>query len=171
MAIYKLTNKPNGFASINFGDLDMSKILATGDIKQLNGREFHWTKDADNSKISDCPFFIGALPIFKASKVASVIDKLNVNKALFSVDGESYTAIAAPLFKGKAINREKSTMRAFKSGKIMTVEKYVFNKGIAFPSAFRLEEFNLFTFVDQESYLLLKSCNLSEFVAEPCQLA
>ena len=63
MRIFQLRNKVDGYATINFGDIDMMNVLRTGNVSVLNGQNFVWNKTID-SGISDCPFFIGAMPIF-----------------------------------------------------------------------------------------------------------
>lgn len=171
MKIYKLFNKVDGFAAIDFGDTAISEIFKTGNIQELQGKNYKWRKDDDNFEISDCPFYIGAFPIFKTDLIKKILEDLKVKYANFLVDGDSYTAISAPLFPGNVINKELSSLRTFKSGKIMSIKKYVFNSGIDFPPMFRLQEFNLFTFVNQETKDKFETCGFKEILFEECEVS
>lgn len=170
MKIYQLLNRADGFATIDFGALNISEIFKLGNIKELEGKTFKWRKDKDNFEISDCPFYIGAFPIFKSDRIESILTDLNVEYAKFLVEGVSYTALSAPLFSGDVINKDHSSLKTFKSGKIMTIKKYVFNAGFDYPSIFRLQEFNLFTFVNQEVKHKLESCEFQDIIFEECEI-
>ena len=116
MKLIELKNIANGFASIDFGDIDMTSVLKEGVLELVKGKSFKWNRSTGNA-ISDCPFYIGAMPIFATEKISGVLSSLNVASAEFDVEGRSYTIIAAPHFNGEVINKEKSEMRTFKSGK------------------------------------------------------
>lgn len=170
MKIYQLLNKADGFASIDFGNIEISEIFKSGNIQELSGKNFKWRTDKDNFKLSDCPFYIGAFPIFKTDGIKNILTELKVKYANFFVEGVSYTAISAPLFSGDVINKDLSSLRTFKSGKIMAIKKYVFNAGFDYPSIFRLQEFNLFTFVNQEVKEKLENCDFQNIIFQECEI-
>lgn len=157
MKLVELKNIANGFASIDFGDIDMTSVLKEGKLDLVRGKSFKWNRNLGNG-ISDCPFYIGAMPIFDSEKLGTVLSSLNVALAEFEVEGRSYTIIGAPHFNGNVINREKSEMRTFRSGKIMNVKKYVFNPDYNYPPIFTPSEFVMGTFCQKETAQILLSC-------------
>lgn len=80
--------------------------------------------------------------------------------ATFDVDGKSYTIVAAPHLIGKIINISESECRTFRNGKIMNVNKYVFNSNIQITPIFTPEEFVMFTFCTLEIAQQLQMCHL-----------
>ena len=112
MKLIELKNIANGFASIDFGDIDMTSVLKEGKLDLVQGKTFKWNISTGKS-ISDSPFYIGAMPIFDTEKIGRILSYLNVASAEFEVEGRSYTIIDAPHFNGDVINREKSEMIAF----------------------------------------------------------
>lgn len=169
MKLFKVKNIVRDFASINFSDIDMTCVLKEGKIDLLEGHRFSWDK-SNGTNISDCPFYIGTLPIFDSKKLGNILANSNVKIATFEVEGIQYNAIAAPKLSGSIINREYSELRTFRSGKIMNVKKYVFNKGIKYPPIFMLEEFVLSTFCDEIIAQRLLNCGFSQLQLCECPL-
>lgn len=169
MKLYKLSNIADGYATIDFTGVNISSIVSTGDLTELNGKSFSWLKTESDENISDAPFYIGAFPIFKLSKVQSLLQRISVRTAKFSVDGEEYVAVSAPIIKGDVLNLNASKFRSFKSGKIMTVSSYVF-KAAQYPPIFRFEQYLLYTFVNEELANALESCGLKQLIIEPCEV-
>jgi hypothetical protein len=169
MRIFQLKNKVDGYATINFGDIDMMNVLRTGNVSVLNGQNFVWNKTID-SGISDCPFFIGAMPIFASDKIRDIFDHLDCKTATFMVEGISYTIIAASPIVGKSINIEQSKCKTFRSGKIMEVKEYTFCKRDSFPEIFTIEEYMMHTFCNEEVIKLLNSCHLNHLVIKECSI-
>lgn len=167
MKLIQLKNIANGFASIDFGEIDMNAVLKEGRLELVQGNSFRWNKSTGD-KISDCPFYIGAMPVFDTKKLGNVLLNLNVKSASFDVEGKNYTMIVTPHFEGEVINRELSEMRTFRSGKVMSVSKYVFNAGIDYPAIFTPEEFALFTFCSIEVAQRLLSCHFSQLQFSEC---
>ena len=169
MELIQLKNHADGFASIDFSAIDMDAVLNEGKIELISDKSFKWNK-ATGEKISDCPFYIGALPIFDTNKLGTVLNSIDVKFSTFEVEGRNYTLVAAPHFHGEIINREFSEMRTFRSGKIMAVKKYVFNKDFEYPAIFTPAEFNLCTFCNKEIKRYLQSCHFTELKFEECQI-
>lgn len=169
MKLIELKNIANGYASIDFGDIDMTVVLKEGKLDLIQGKIFKWNKNTGNA-ISDCPFYIGAMPIFDTEKLGGILSSLNVASAEFEVEGQSYTIIDAPHFNGNVINREKSEMRTFRSGKIMSVKKYVFNSGFNYPQIFTPSEFVMKTFCKKETAQLLLSCKFAQLQFVECEV-
>lgn len=170
MKLIELKNIANGFASIDFGHIDMISVLKEGKLDLVQGKSFKWNRSTGNA-ISDCPFYIGSMPIFDTEKLGAVLSSLNVTSAEFEVEGRKYTIIGAPHFSGEVINREKSEMRTFRSGKIMSVKKYVFNPGYNFPQAFTPTEFVMETFCQKETAQLLLSCKFLQLQFVECEVS
>lgn len=63
MKIIQLKNSVNGFATIDFSAINMDDVLKKGNISLVAGKSFNWNKESGQA-ISDCPFYIGAMPIF-----------------------------------------------------------------------------------------------------------
>lgn len=169
MKLFQLKNIVTGFASINFEDVDMTAVLKEGKTELLDGRSFSWDK-SNGDAITDCPFYIGTLPIFDTDKLSDALANTSVKTANISVEGRSYTVIAAPHYKGNAINKQLSEMRCFRSGKIMTIHKYVFNSGLVFPTIFTPEEFVMYTFCDTDMAQKLLECEFSQLIFEECPI-
>ena len=147
----------------------MTSVLKEGKLDLVQGKTFKWNISTGKS-ISDSPFYIGAMPIFDTEKIGRILSYLNVASAEFEVEGRSYTIIDAPHFNGDVINREKSEMRTFKSGKIMNVKKYVFNSGFNYPNIFTPSEFVMETFCNKETAQLLLSCRFNQLQFVECNV-
>lgn len=169
MKLFQLKNIVNGYASINFNDVDITAVLKEGKIELIQGRDFTWDK-SNGDAITDCPFYIGALPIFDTVKLGDALANTGVKTAIITVEGKSYTVIAAPHFHGNIINKDLSDMRYFRSGKIMTIKNYVFNSGQDFPSIFTPEEFVMYTFCNSEIAQRLLNCEFSQLLFNECPI-
>ena len=169
MKLIELKNITKGFASIDFGDIDMTAVLKEGKLDLVQGKTFRWNRDTGNA-VSDCPFYIGAMPVFDTEKIQGILSSINVASAEFIVEGRSYTIIGAPHFPGDVINREKSEMRTFKTGKIMNVKKYVFIPDFDYPQIFTPSEFVMETFCKKETIQLLLSCRFNQLQFVECDV-
>lgn len=167
MRIFQIKNYVDGFATINFGDIDMMNVLKTGNVSVLDGKHFLWNKTIGDS-ISDCPFFIGAMPIFTSQKLGETLAATSCNTATFEVEGIKYTIVAASPVHGKVINQEKSKCRSFRSGKIMEVSDYVFSNNESFNNLFTLEEYMMHTFCSLEIAKLLQACKFENLILKEC---
>ncbi|MCQ2975327.1 MAG: hypothetical protein MJ211_11035 [Bacteroidales bacterium] len=168
MKIFKLYNIVNGYKTIDFGEINITSISKGEiDIECLSNSNLNWKKTEDDLIPSDSPFFIGAFPIFEYSK----IEKLNIpiDFVHFFVENVDFVAIKSNIIEINVLNRDKSIMKLFKSGKIMSINKYVFNK-YNYPPIFRIKEYPLFTFVNEEIAELLKNSNLKQIKFEECEV-
>ncbi len=169
MKIIQLKNSVNGFATIDFSAINMDDVLKKGNISLVAGKSFNWNKESGQA-ISDCPFYIGAMPIFATEKLGDALKNTAVRTATFDVDGKSYTIVAAPHLIGKIINISESECRTFRNGKIMNVNKYVFNSNIQITSIFTPEEFVMFTFCTLEIAQQLQMCHFNELKFVECPI-
>lgn len=169
MKIIQIKNQVEGYAIINFGNINMMDIVKNGNVSILNGKSFTWDKSL-NSAISDCPFYIGATPIFLTEKLGHVLDGSNVNMATFDVEGENYTIVLAPVLNVNSINVSESKCRTFRSGKIMDVNEYVFTSGVDYPEIFTPQEFGLFTFCNESIAKQLFSCHFNQLNFVECSI-
>ena len=170
MKVYKMYNEVNGYASIDFANVNMSDVAkGIANVCSISGISLSWKMDEDNNIKGDSPFYLGAFPIFEATKLKG-IDFENAETATLMVEGEDFVAVAAPMLSGQIINREKSNIRLFKSGKIMSVKRFTLKKSFSYPQMFRLEEFPLYTFVCEETMKSLKELRLSQLMFEECEL-
>jgi hypothetical protein len=167
MKLVQLKNIVNGFASIDFASIDMNAVLKEGNIELLQGKIFKWNMSTGD-KISDCPFYIGVMPIFDTNKLSAIIKSLDVKTATFEVEGRNYTIISAPHFNGPIIDRKASEMRTFRNGKVMSIKKYVFNAGFDYPTIFTPEEFVLATFCVSDVAQRFLSCHFSQLQFLEC---
>lgn len=169
MKLIQLKSQVDGYATINFGDIDMMAVLKSGDVAVLNGKSFTWDRIVSPT-ISDCPFYIGAMPIFSTVKLGNALAGTNITIATFDVEGKSYTIMAAHALSGQVINLDKSNCRTFRSGKIMDVSKYVFNAGVTYPAIFTTQEFLMFTFCDEIIANRLISCHFNQLKLVECPI-
>lgn len=169
MKIIQLENYTEGYATIDFEGIDMISILKMGNISILDGKKFKWNREV-GSNIGDCPFYIGAMPIFATEKLGTILGAYNVNTATFSVEDKEYTIISPPHLEGKVINTQESKCRTFRSGKIMNVDKFVFNKDINYPVLFTPEEYVMFTFCNTELAQKLISCHFDQLKLTECDM-
>lgn len=169
MKVIQLRNAVNDFASIDFSEIDMNAVVKEGRIDLIKEKQLTWNRNTGDN-ISDCPFYIGSIPIFDSDKLGDTFSDLNVKSAEFYVDGKSYTIIIAPQLAGSLINREASDMRTFRSGKIMYVRKYVFNPGYQYPVIFTPQEYALFTFCNMEMAKKLLACHFNELKFIECEI-
>lgn len=167
MKIIQLKNIVDGFATIDFSGVNMTEIMKSGDVSLLQGKDFKWNRTTGDI-ISDSPFYIGAMPIFATEKLQDVFSDCKVCSSTFKVEGKSYTIIAASQMDGNVINLEHSKCRTFRSGKIMTVDKFVFNSGIDYPDVFTPKEYAVFTFCKEEICKRLINCRFSQLLFVEC---
>lgn len=167
MKIIQLKNSINGFATIDFSEIDMDDVLKRGNLALLKGKSFHWNREFGKA-ISDSPFYIGAMPIFATGKLGDALKGTQAKTATFEVEGESYTAVVAPQMPGQIINLNASNCRTFRSGKIMNVSTYVFNSNIEFPPIFTPEEFVMFTFCNIAVAQALHACHFNQLQFIEC---
>ena len=141
-------------------------IVNVSSISDIN---LYWKIDEDDNVKGDCPFYIGAFPIFEAAKIKSIAFE-NAETAAFKVEGEDFVAVATPFLSGHIIDKEKSNLRLFKSGKIMSVKRFALINNYCYPSVFRLEEYPLFTFVREDMMKDLKNLDFAQLLFEECEL-
>lgn len=163
-------NQANGYALIDFYDDEIDDILKGRlDVSTLNGDSFRWHFFEDATKISDSPFYLGAFPIFEEKKVRS-LSFTDAKTALFKVEGVDYIAVAAPIISGNIIDKEKSDLLLFRSGKIMMVKKFALSSDILYPPIFRIDEYPMFTLVSDEMRISLTSLGLNQLLFEECNM-
>ena len=170
MKIFKLYNEVNGYASVDFTNVNMSDI-AKGivNVSAISDINLNWKIDEDDNVKGYCPFYLGAFPVFDATKVKGCsFERAEI--AQFRVEDRGFVAVAAPILLGQIIDKEKSDLRLFKSGKIMSVKRFALKKNISYPPIFRLEEYPLFTFVSEGMMNSLKKTGLTQLGFEECVL-
>ena len=169
MKVYKMYNEVNGYASIDFSDVNMSDIVkGTVSVRAISDKNLVWDPSDNESIKGDCPFYIGAFPVFEATKIKD-FDFENAETASFKVEGKEFIAVAAPILPGQLIDKEKSDLRLFKSGKIMNVRRFALKSGCSYPPIFRLEEYPLYTFVCEEMMKSLQELGLTQLKFEVCE--
>lgn len=169
MKVFKLFNEVNGYASIDFSDVNMGDIVkGIVSVKAISEKSLLWNPTDNESIKGDCPFYIGAFPVFDATKTKG-FDFTNAETATFKVEGKEFVAVAAPMLSGQLIDKEKSDMRLFKSGKIMNVRRFALKSGCSYPPIFRLEEYPLYTFVCEEMMKSLQELGLTQLKFEECE--
>ena len=170
MKIYKLYNRVNGYAAIDFTDDGIGDVLrAQKDVNILNGNSYKWSITEYDNKMGDAPFYLGAFPIFEEKKVKG-FDFADAKTAVFKVEGVNYIAVEAPILSGEIIDKKKSVLNLFRSGRIMMVRKIVLKNKVIYPPIFRIEEYPLYTFVTEEMKESLQKTDLSQLLFDECRI-
>lgn len=169
MKIIQLKNRANGYATIDFSQIDMNIVLKEGKLELINGKSFKWDK-VTGEAIGDCPFYMGAMPIFSTEKLGQTFADTDVKTATFDVEGTSYTIVDVPHLEENVINFDESKYRKFRSGKIMNISTYVFKSNVTYPPIFTPEEFVMFTFCKPEIAWKLLECRFSQLEFVECDV-
>lgn len=174
MNIYRMFSSGNDFKSIQYAQTPLMEIIGEEDWKNINDIEsysFHWSEE--NKEVSDAPFLIGAIPIFRSDALTYakiVFPKDCVKEVTIHVDGIEYVIIKAIGKVDDLLDEKKSVISRFADGRIMNIEKYIFKAKDNVPPIFKLAQYPLFTFVTDEIGDKLKAATLSGLKLERCKI-
>lgn len=174
MKIYRIYNPNRNYRTIAYDNTpvfgDIGENIEWTNSKVLQLFPFHW--DDDSSKeICDCPFIIGAIPVF--SQVAFNVIKpfLNENDVQvipIEVDNLPFFILNVTVLLKDILNQYRSKIVYFKNGKVMDIEKYVFNQSEYMPSLFRISQLPTFTFVTENVAIAMTNAGLLGLELEEC---
>lgn len=173
--IYRLYTSDIGYKTIDYNDTPLLDCLDSDiwDSLTLEKFQFVWNSEETEEEESDCPFLIGAIPIIKSNilmnidfnTLQEIVDIINIK-----VSGNDFSIlIAKDKIKG-LLNKKKSDIDYFSDGRIMRVNRYVFNNHNDLPPLFRIEEYPLFTFANARMANILNKLDLKGLLLEECEV-
>lgn len=173
MRIYRLYNPNQEYRTIQIANTPLLVAIDHNDYSKtidIHNTQYHW--DNLDKELCDCPFLIGAIPVFRKEKIYKIryiFSSQDISTTELIVDGASYILLITNNVVKGLLDERKSTITRFSDGRIMTVENYVFKKKKEYPDIFRIEELPLFTFVTDRIANELLEQNLSGLAMEECK--
>lgn len=154
MKIYKLFHKVDGYKAINTKGTRLEEAFINFgnnvDFSKHEGEQFSWYGEKTD-KECDFPFINGSTPVFRENVynlIAALVSQYS-NVVNIKVGEDNFKIVDALVISG-VLNKEHSTIKYFKDGRIMNIKKYVFNQNFNMPSIFKISELKTFTFVTEE---------------------
>ena len=173
--IYRLYSSGHEYKTVEYDNTPLMNCLENNlwEPSLIEAYKFEWNRDDAEKETSDCPFLIGAIPIFKTEIISDLrnIVSLDAIKIInINISGQKYS-ILRPKNKIKGLlNIRKSNINYFSDGRIMSIDKYVFNSNKNIPLFFELEEYPLFTFVNETMANVLVTQNVKGLLLEACEI-
>ena len=174
MNIYRMFSSSNDFRSIQYAQTPLMKIIGEEDWENVNDIEhysFHWSED--NKEVSDAPFLIGAIPIFRSEALTQagiIFPDDFVEEVTIKVEGTEYVIVKATQIVTDLLDEKRSKISRFSNGRIMDIERYVFKKNNKVPPIFKLKQYPLFTFVTDALGDKLNAAAISGLKLEKCKI-
>lgn len=171
MDIYRLYTPNRDYRTIDYDKTPLMRIIGEedwGNLKELEDYPYKW--DDEKKDVCDAPFLIGAIPIIRTdalSRIAAPLPSSLVQQVHIKVGGIEYTILKAKAV-GNILNERKSDIDRFSDGRIMDVEKYVFNYSKDTPAIFRIAQYPLFTFVTDELAESMMNAKLTGLSFDKC---
>ena len=156
---------------MDFEDVKIGDIIRNGNYQELIGKNFQWRDNEHNLAIPDCPFILGAIPVMKTAKIESIINNLNPHRVTFKIGGQDYSLLMPELVEKNVLDCNLSSIRYFRSGRIMSIEAFVFKKDALFPPFFRITEYPLVTFVTDNIAEHLMQSELNNLKLVKCKFS
>lgn len=154
MKIYKLFHKVDGYKVINTkGTKIEESFIEYGndiDFSKHEGDSFDWYSESTD-KDCDFPFFNGSTPVISEEVYNVIAPLISLHSQITNIKvGDSvFKVVDAALIDG-ILDKEKSTIKYFKDGRIMNIKKYVFKSIPNIPPIFKIPELKTFTFVTED---------------------
>lgn len=174
MEIYRLCSSNGNYKTIAYAESPLMRIIGEedwGDLTDIENYSYHW--EASDKEVSDAPFLIGAIPIFRTEVILRMGNSFPaslVGQVPIKVEGEDYTILKARSYVSNILNEKKSKLSRFSDGRIMDVERYVFKPTDNVPSFFKISQYPLFTFVTGEVAGDLMKAGITGLVLEECRV-
>lgn len=175
MNIYRMFSSNNDFKSIQYGQTPLMKIIGEEDWENVSDIErysFHWSEG--DKEVSDAPFLIGAIPIFRSETLDHAgikFPKNYVKEIIINVEGIEYVIVKATQIVTDLLDEKRSVISRYSDGRIMDVERYVFKKNDNVPPIFKLKQYPLFTFVTDVLGDKLNAAAISGLILEKCKIS
>lgn len=176
MKIYRLYSKTEGYKTIDYGKTPLMNIIGEedwGNLSEIKEFPYQWKNDNEADSVSDCPFLIGAIPVFSLQTMNLIKEQLTSDTAEIipiSIENETFCILRAKLRVANLLNERKSKITRFSDGRIMSIEKYVFKNEDKMPLLFQLQQYPLFTFVTGTLADLLLAVHPTGLCMEECKI-
>lgn len=160
--VYRIYSQNKNYKTISYDKTPLMRIIGSelwGDYSEIETFKYKWVEDANEKIVCDSPFLMGAIPIFGESVVLGVKNFLSpalVDVLPIEVEGERYCILKAKILLDNILNLRRSKIVKFSDGRIMKVEKYVFNQQNNIPLIFKIRQYPLFTFITDSLALSLE---------------
>ena len=165
MDIFRIYSQNNNYKTISYEKTPLMRILGSetwGNYVDIESFKYEWNCDTNKRIECDCPFLIGAIPIFREniiSKIKFFLSPTLVDILPIEVAGKIYCIIRAKILLENIINVKKSKINKYPDGRIMNIEKYVFTPQNDLPCIFKIQQYPLFSFITSNlaSYLKMEN--------------
>lgn len=176
MEIYRIYTKNRQYKTISYDNtplLDYIDEETLENIPQIESFPYTWNDDDREKDCGDCPFLIGAIPVFSV-KIFNEIEKHLASELVdtipINVENKKYIIIKAKINVTNLLDERNSQIDRFSDGRIMDIGNYVFKVKNELPVIFRLSEYSLFTFVTGQLAETLLRINPSGLEIEKCKI-
>lgn len=177
MKIYRIYNPNRDHKTIVYDKTpiidNIGRSVKWENLMAMQAYSFQWENDSEVKEICDCPFIIGSIPVFSVKGyniIKPFINQSDVQVIPIKVEGDMFYILNTTKVISNILNEHKSKIVRFSSGKIMDIEKYVFNESKSIPSFFRIKQFDTFTFVTEGVAKEIMESDLTGIVVEECQI-
>ena len=150
--IFRIFNPSRKYRTIDYANTPIIENI--GKKEWVNLQEvssFNYTWDDPKKDICDCPFIMGAIPVFSSKaydRIAKYICPRNAQIIPISIDKKEYFIVNIITFEDDFLNIKKSDIVYFSNHHIMDITNYVFKRNIEIPFWFRLSQYINFTFIN-----------------------
>lgn len=175
MKIYRIFNPNRDYKTIDYAETPILDNL--GKVYWENQTEvssflYTWVKD-EGEGICDCPFIIGSVPVFNETAyraITSYLDKNEMQIIPIFVEGIPYYIVNVLRVLPDILNEKKSKIIRFSDGRIMDIEKYVFQKKDSIPNIFKISQLDTYTFVNEKMASIIMEAHLTGIALEKCKV-
>lgn len=176
MSIYRIFNPNRDYKTIDYSEtpiLDNLGKIYWENQAEISSFPYTWVKD-ERKDICDCPFIIGSVPVFNEVAYKTITNYLNKNEMQIipiHVEGIPYYIVNSLRVLPDILNEKKSKIVRFSDGRIMDIEKYVFQKKEEVPNIFKISQLNSYTFVDKKMASIIIDAHLKGIYLEKCKIS
>lgn len=176
MDIYRIYTENSPYKAIAYGNTPLIENIGEDkweNISQIESFSYLWNEDDKEKTCGDCPFLIGAIPVFSVDLLKRIKKYLSNDLAEvipIKVENKEYAIIKAKKFVMNLLDERNSQITRYSDGSIMSVEKYVFKETNELPMIFSLSDYSLFTFVTGQLAEELLSIHPSGLEIEKCKI-
>lgn len=176
MDIYRIYTENSPYKAIAYGNTPLLENIGEDkweNIPQIESFSYNWNVDDKEKECGDCPFLIGAIPVFSTNVLKNIkkyLSKDLVDVISIKVENREYAIIKAQKLVANLLDERDSQITRYSDGNIMSVEKYVFKETNELPMIFSLSEYSLFTFVTGQLAEVLLCINPRGLEIEKCKI-
>ena len=177
MKIYKLTHDSDGFKTINLRNSKLLNAIIDGFYNDgkpygIDFGKYKWIES--NEIICDFPFISGAIPVVSKNicrALEEYIDKSNIELLPIKVEEEDFYIFHFLNAYKNILNTKLSKIEYFNNGTIKNIKEYVFlSKVKDLAPIFILEDFDMYTFVNEEVANVFSNYEGSGIQLEECRI-